>query len=94
MNGYSEAAEERWANSRLNAHLDALAEAEYRAEQEDAYARAFFGEDYAQREVETADPERFVSEADYFAPTEREREDLQITDDVLAFWTEYHKLPW
>lgn len=44
-------------------------------------------------ESEATDPERFVSEADYWTPTAREREELQVTDDLLAFWDRYHVLP-
>ena len=70
----------------------------------DAYARqtlamaeAHYAEPVEEYEDDTPeevlDPERFVSEHDYWTPTAREVEELQITDDVLAFWTEYHRLP-
>ena len=59
----------------------------YLAEQEEAeaaheWAVSEFGEDYADRE---ADPERFVSEAEYNAATAQDWADLDMIRDWEAF---------
>lgn len=61
------------------AYLDAQDEAYYAARDE-AYPD------------DMPDPEQYVSEDDYWQPTPREREELQVTDDMLANWDAYRRI--
>lgn len=73
---------DRYAERSFARDLDRYLDEQERAEAAHERVVSEFGEDYADRE---ADPERFVSEADYFAPTEQDRADLQVVLDWEAF---------
>lgn len=55
------------------------------ARYQQAMAEAEAAAEAAEEEAEYTDPERFVSEADYNAPTAQDREDLQTVLDWEAF---------
>lgn len=75
-------------NERMDYDMEREA-AEIEWEREDEFARATFGEDYAEVEAETADPDRFVSERDMDRPSPRDEADLAWVMDYEA-----GALPW
>lgn len=73
---------DRYAERSFAHDLDRYLAEQERAEQAHGVAIAEFGEDYEDTE---RDPEDFVSEADYFAPTAQDHADLAWVLDWEAF---------
>jgi len=69
-----------------------LTETEYENMFRDAMEREFWDATEPDWQEKSGDPERFVSEHDYYAPTPEEVAGLALTDRINAHWDKYHTI--